>query len=91
MQFALQDGKPFRAKTEAFPIFVGVHLKGGEGENSREDGNVIAMELKYKTQELNVKHLGSEEDFELKPHDARDTGRYGFVRDIRRLERHGRA
>lgn len=43
MQSALQTGKLFRAKTEAFPISGGVRLKGGEGENSREDGNVIAM------------------------------------------------
>ena len=51
----------------------------------------IAMELKCKTQKLDVNPPGSEERFKLKPQDDRDTGRYGFIRDIRRLERHGRA
>ena len=66
-----------------------------EEENKRLDiwlpDMKIAMELKCKTQKLDVNPPGSEERFKLKPQDDRDTGRYGFIRDIRRLERHGRA
>lgn len=51
----------------------------------------IAIELKYKTRKLEGKLEGSEERFALKDQEARDMGRYGFIRDIRRLERHGQA
>ena len=51
----------------------------------------IAIELKYKTRKLEWKPEGSEECFALKGQEAQDVGRYGFIRDIRRLERHGRA
>lgn len=44
----------------------------------------IAIELKYRTQQLNRVING--ESFVLRPHSALDTGRYGFIRDIRRLE-----
>lgn len=44
----------------------------------------IAIELKYRTQQLDRVING--ESFVLKPHSALDTGRYGFIRDVRRLE-----
>ena len=45
----------------------------------------IAIELKYRTQQLN--RVINDESFVLKPHEALDTGRYGFIRDVKRIER----
>lgn len=49
-----------------------------------QNENIIAIELKYKTQRLyvNVK----EENFDLMNQSAQDHGRYDFLKDIQRLE-----
>ena len=50
-----------------------------------EGDSAIAVELKYLTQKIDIS-LGRER-FVLKDQSARDLGRYGFVKDIERLER----
>ena len=45
---------------------------------------VLAIELKYKTQHLDISV--DRETFRLKNHSAQDSGRYDFIKDIRRLE-----
>ncbi len=44
-----------------------------------------AIELKYKTKQLDLVHGG--EDFRLLNHGAQDIGRYDFIKDLVRLER----
>ena len=44
----------------------------------------VAIELKYKTRQLSIEVNG--ESYDLASHAAQDTGRYDFVKDIRRLE-----
>jgi hypothetical protein len=51
----------------------------------RHDGTVYAVELKYKTQKLDVISKG--EEFHLLNQAAQDIGRYDFIKDIVRLER----
>ncbi len=51
----------------------------------RAPSDNIAVELKYKPQELAVTVNG--ESYGLKHHSAEDLARYDFVRDIRRLEK----
>src|ERR1700676_109598 len=46
----------------------------------------FAIELKYKTEELNVRD--GAEHFSLRSHSAQDTGRYDFLADVARLERY---
>lgn len=48
------------------------------------DGEVVAIELKYKTRGLSVDVNG--ERFRLKNQSAQDVGRYDFLKDIQRLE-----
>ena len=45
----------------------------------------VAIELKYRTQRLTLKRVN--ESFDLRNQDARDLGRYDFIKDIQRLER----
>ena len=45
----------------------------------------VAVELKYRTQELHREHCG--ESFALRNQSAQDQGRYDFLRDVERLER----
>lgn len=51
----------------------------------KNKGKVYALELKYKTRKLDVKHNG--EEFHLLNQSAQDVGRYDFIKDIVRLER----
>ena len=44
----------------------------------------IAIELKYKTRALQVKH--NEEKYSLKNQSAQDIGRYDFIKDVERIE-----
>lgn len=44
----------------------------------------VAVELKYRTQKLKHEHEG--ERFDLRHQSAQDTGRYGFLKDVQRLE-----
>lgn len=48
-------------------------------------GEIIAVELKYKTRALSVQI--DNEQFKLKDQSAQDIGRYDFIKDIQRLER----
>ena len=50
-----------------------------------EGDTATAVELKYKTQRIDIR-LGGEQ-FDLQYHAAQDVGRYDFVKDIERLER----
>ena len=50
-----------------------------------KDSKIVTIEVKYKTMNLNIA-LTSEE-FSLKNQDARDQGRYDFIKDISRLEK----
>ena len=50
-----------------------------------EDNRVLAIELGYKTRELNIEVIG--EEFNLTFDRAQDQGRYDFIEDISRLER----
>ena len=50
----------------------------------RADGELTAIELKYRTRKLDT-HSGGE-SFELRTQAAQDGGRYDFWRDVRRLE-----
>ena len=43
----------------------------------------IAIELKYKTRGLELQH---DESFVLRRQSAQDQGRYGFLRDVQKLE-----
>ena len=49
------------------------------------DGEVCALELKYKTKRLKV--TISNEDYDLKDQGAQDLGRYDFCKDIEKLEK----
>jgi hypothetical protein len=49
------------------------------------DGQVHAIELKYKTRKAQLTHAA--EEFALMNHGAHDLGRYDFLKDISRLER----
>ncbi len=51
------------------------------------NGESMALELKYKTEELEVTINGNKEVFSLKKQMANDQGRYDFCKDIERLER----
>lgn len=44
----------------------------------------VAVELKYRTRKLEYEHEG--EQFALRDQSAQDIGRYGFLKDIQRLE-----
>lgn len=46
---------------------------------------IYAIELKYKTRKIDIKHNG--EEFHLLNQSAQDVGRYDFIKDIIRLER----
>lgn len=48
------------------------------------DGNVLALELKYKTRALQVR-VGNEQ-YSLRSQSAQDIGRYDFIKDIERVE-----
>ena len=50
-----------------------------------KEGMATAIELKYRTRGLEAEWEG--EMFALRSQSAQDTGRYGFVKDISRLER----
>ena len=45
----------------------------------------VAIELKYKTQRLIIRHKN--EDFSLRNQSAQDEGRYDFLKDVERLEK----
>ena len=49
-----------------------------------QDGDVIALELKYKTRALQVR-VGNEQ-YALRSQSAQDIGRYDFIKDIERVE-----
>lgn len=53
----------------------------------RLDGARIAVELKYITKSLVVDQGRLDDQFELREHGAPDLARYGFCRDLERLER----
>ena len=55
-------------------IYVDLYLPGCE----------VAVELKYRTRKLEHEHEGDQ--FDLLDQSAQDTGRYGFLKDIQRLE-----
>ncbi len=48
------------------------------------DGDILAIELKYKTRALQT--LESGERFVLQNHGAQDLGRYDFIKDVWRIE-----
>ncbi len=47
---------------------------------------IVAMELKYKTKNLDTVVTSESEEFSLKNQGAQDQGRYDFIKDISRLE-----
>ncbi len=49
-----------------------------------QDGDVLALELKYKTRALQVR-VGNEQ-YALRSQSAQDIGRYDFIKDIERVE-----
>jgi hypothetical protein len=49
-----------------------------------QDGDVLALELKYKTRALQVR-VGNEQ-YALRSQSAQDIGRYDFIQDIERVE-----
>ena len=49
-----------------------------------QDGDVIALELKYKTRALQV--CVGKEQYALRSQSAQDIGRYDFIKDIERVE-----
>ena len=49
-----------------------------------QDGDVLAIELKYKTRALQV--LVKSEQYSLRSQSAQDLGRYEFIKDIKRVE-----
>ncbi len=51
-----------------------------------KDSKIVAIELKYKTKNLDTIVTSESEDFSLKNHGAQDQGRYDFIKDISRLE-----
>ena len=51
-----------------------------------DKGNVIPIELKYKTKKCNVQF--ENEDYILSDHGAADIGRYSFRKDIHRIEQY---
>lgn len=52
---------------------------------AEEEGQVVAVELKYKTRGLDVQV--DQEEFHLRDQAAQDLGRYDFLKDVMRLER----
>lgn len=49
------------------------------------EGQIVAIELKYKTRGLDVQV--NQEEFQLRNQGAQDLGRYDFLKDVMRLER----
>lgn len=49
-----------------------------------QDGDILAIELKYKTRALQV--LIENEQYALRSQTAQDLGRYDFIKDIKRVE-----
>ena len=49
-----------------------------------QDGDILAIELKYKTRALQV--LVGNEQYALRSQSAQDIGRYDFIKDVERVE-----
>jgi hypothetical protein len=49
-----------------------------------QNGEVLAIELKYKTKALQTSERG--EEFVLQNHSAQDIARYDFIKDVWRVE-----
>lgn len=67
---------PVKVSTLTKPLHVDIWIE--------QDGDVLAIELKYKTRALQV--LVGNEQYALRSQSAQDIGRYDFIKDIERVE-----
>jgi hypothetical protein len=68
--------RPVKLSTEGKPLHVDIWVE--------RKGEILAIELKYKTKKLRTSERG--EEFDLHDHSAEDTGRYDFIKDVWRVE-----
>jgi len=68
--------RPVKPLTGGKPLHVDIWVE--------RDGEILAIELKYKTRALQTSERG--EEFVLQNHSAQDIARYDFIKDVWRVE-----